>query len=489
MKNRSNPPHPFALIEAMRSIGYTPPTALADLIDNSLTARSTEIRIRVAPLDGSRAGSVTVEDNGEGMTPARHQEAMRWGGEGPRVARSKHDLGRFGLGLKTASFSLGKSLTVATRAKPGAALSVLRWDLEHVIDHGWEMVEDLPAEAEQELARTALRSDPSRTGTAVIITDLDRLEIGAALISQKEKNFTALLKKISGHLGLVFHRYISNGTKIYLGSSQIAAWDLFAGGTMRDSEQLSDGIHVSSFVLPHHSKVTPDEYDRLAGPAGWTAHQGFLVYRADRLIVSGGWLRLFQPEESCKLARIKIDIPNSADAGWKLNVMKSTLVPPSTQLGALERIGEATRRMAMSIYNFRGDRQAPQAALGAGDANQPFWNQETGKETVRFRINRSHPVVQTLKQSVKDSATAEHFLRTFERLLPFEAILQDPKRTTNGALPSSSPEEINQMGILAKKAIRVLRNQGHGKEEAERIVLSVEPFSWHAPEIRTQIDE
>ena len=131
----------------------------------------------------------------------------------------------------------------------------------------------------------------------------------------------------------------------------------------------------------------------------------------------------------------------------------------------------------MAVYNFRGERQAPPSAEST---TRPFWNQETEKETVRFRINRNHPVVQTLKQSVKEPAVAEAFLRAFERLLPLEAILQDPKRTTNGAVPSNSPEEVEKLAQFAKKAVRVLRAQGHSQEEAIKLVLAAEPFSWHS---------
>jgi hypothetical protein len=139
----------------------------------------------------------------------------------------------------------------------------------------------------------------------------------------------------------------------------------------------------------------------------------------------------------------------------------------------------------MAVYNFRGERQAPATANGAETTGNSFWNQETAKETVRFRINRNHPVVQTLKQSVKEPAVAEAFLRAFERLLPLEAILQDPKRTTNGAVPSNSPEDVQKLAQLAKKAVRVLRTQGHSQDEAIKLVLAAEPFSWHSAAIHS----
>lgn len=484
MPPRENPPHPFALIEAMRSIGYTPATALADLVDNSVSAHATLVKIRVAPPTTEQAGgTATVEDNGNGMAPERLAEAMRWGGEGPNKVRSADDLGRFGLGMKTASISMGKKLTVATRAKPGAAIAILRWDLDHVTKYGWQMLDGPDQLAEPEIARSIIGQDPQATGTTVVVSELDRLEVRSALQSQREKNQAALTRKIATHLGMVFHRFLENKKVIRLGESAISPWDPFESAAHLDTEQLADGVRVSSFVLPHHSNVLDDVYKRLSGPLGWTAHQGFFVYRADRLIVPGGWLRLVSPEESCKLARIKIDLPNTLDAGWKLNVMKSSLAPPSSQLAALERIGDATRRRAMAVYSFRGERQAPASASGVESNSTFFWNQETASETVHFRINRNHPVVQTLKQSVKEPAIAEAFLRAFERLLPLEAILQDPKRTTNGAVPSNSPEDIQKLAKLAKMAVRVLRTQGHSHDDAIKLVLAADPFSWQSAAI------
>jgi hypothetical protein len=478
-----NPPHPFALVEAMRSIGYRPATAIADLVDNSVTAHSKNIRIRLSPSKSSTpSGFVAVEDDGDGMSPEKLAEAMRWGGDGPKTKRKADDLGRFGLGLKTASISMGRRLTVASRAA-GGPLQILRWDLDHVERAGWRMLEGPDAEAEPVLAQSSLAIKPNSSGTVVVITHLDRLSVGSSHAAHSDRNETALTAKVAEHLGMVFHRFTAEGLKIRLGASELTGWDPFERGTLKDTETLGDGVEVASFVLPHHSSVTTEQYRRMAGPMGWSAHQGFLVYRAKRLIVPGGWLRLFPPEESCRLARIRIDLPNGLDAGWKLNVMKSSVSPPSWQLADLQRIGEATRRQAMAMFNFRGDRQAPVAGGDDDAVPQQFWNQLPTPDAVRFRINRAHAVVQTLKQSVRDPAVAESFLRAFERMLPVEAILQDPKRTINGNVDEPEPKELRDMAAFAKKAVHTLRSQGHTVEEARRIVLSSEPFISYADKI------
>ena len=468
----------------MRSIGYTPPTAIADLVDNSITAEARRIAIRLSASRGDAAGGhVLVEDDGKGMTAARLAEAMRWGGNGPEESRRPDDLGRFGLGMKTASISMGRRLTVATRSAAGGELAILRWDLDHVREAGWRMLEGPDPAAVPLLEKSALATS-ARTGTAVIVTSLDRMGVRASSDSQLRRNETALSQRVSRHLGMVFHRFIAAGLTIRLGSSAIPAWDPFEGATLKDEETLGDRITISSHVLPHHSRIPLEQNERMAGPLGWTAHQGFLVYRARRLIVPGGWLRLFAPEESCRLARIRIDLPNAADDGWGLNVMKSSVVPPSWLLADLQRIGEATRRHARAVFGFRGERQAP---YGEEADTQSFWTQHPTAESVRFRINRAHPLVQTLKQSLRDPAASEQFLRAFERLLPLDAILQDPKRTTNGAVHEPGPDEIEEMAAFALRVIRTLRGHGHSAEAALRIVLSSEPFVYHAEELRPRL--
>ena len=127
-----NIPHPSAMVGGMRSIGYSPQTAIADLVDNSITAEAKNISIGISPSESDKeTGYIYVEDDGVGMSPEGLHEAMRWGGKGPKNKRRANDLGRFGLGLKTASFSMGRKLTVATRDS-GGLLKILCWDLAHM---------------------------------------------------------------------------------------------------------------------------------------------------------------------------------------------------------------------------------------------------------------------------------------------------------------------------------------------------------------------
>ncbi len=488
MEDRENPPHASAITEAMRSIGYSPATALADLVDNCITAGATKIQILVSPPSvGGEGGYVSVEDNGRGMTEEALIRAMKWGGEGPSRSRERSDLGRFGLGMKTASFSLGRSLTVATRSAKKGELLVLCWDLDHVAKNGWHMINGPHPSAASLLQKSELARDRTKVGTVVLVSQLDRLNVRATLEANTRKNEATLTKKVAKHLGMVFHRFVQDGVEIRLGASSIQAWDPFQGAVLKDSETLGDRVAVASFILPHHSKLTDAEFVNLGGPLGWSAHQGFLVYRERRLIVPGGWLKMFSPEDNCRLARIRVDLPNTLDVGWGLDVMKSSVTPPSWQIADLQRIGEATRRHAMAVYGFRGARQAPMTSETETDAPYAFWNQIPLKDAVTFRVNRAHPIVQTLKQNVRDPKIAEEFVRAIERLLPLEAILQDPKRTTNGALHEPSADELTGIINLAKNAVKTLRQQGHATEAAHKLVLACEPFVYHAEKIRNRL--
>lgn len=483
-----NPPRPSSMVDGMRNIGYTPQTALADLVDNSITAESKSIFIRILPSTSEAAGGyVVVEDNGKGMSPGRLVEAMRWGGDGPTKDRDPSDLGRFGLGLKTASFSMGRKLTVATR-EAGGPLKILCWDLDYMAKAGWKMQDGLDHETTKLFKESKLAASPTESGTVVIVTKLDRLGIHAPRTSNKDHNSTSLTRKVSAHLGMVFHRFIEEDIKITLGASEITKWDPFFKAELTSEESIGEGVKISSYTLPHHSRVTVEEYSKMEGQKGWNGHQGYFVYRAKRLIVPGGWVGLFNTQENCRLSRIRIDLPNMLDASWNLNVIKSRVAPPSWMTADLVRIGRASRSASQLAFSYRGNIQAPQNVNHDATMHAAFWNQIPTTDIVEFRINRAHPMIQTLKQSVKDPAIAEAFLRIFERVLPMDAILQDPKRTSNGLAQPPNQEEIQQYIDVAKLQIRFLHSQGHSLEKASEIVLSLEPFVFHNEEIRKAIN-
>jgi hypothetical protein len=468
-------------------MGYSPHTAIADLVDNSITAKARSVQIELAPAASELVGWIRVEDNGQGMDAQELVNAMRWGGAGPLSSRSPNDLGRFGLGLKTASVSLGRRLTVVSRKH--RHINAVRWDLDHIYKCGsWDLLEGVDPDDEQFIEGSALSvAKGNQSGTIVLITKIDRLRIDGHSELQRQANKTALITRIKDHLGLVYHRFLERKTlKLQLGASAIKAWNLFglpgSGDEprwLKSTELFEKGrATVRTFVLPHYKSLTDEQHERLGGPRGWTAHQGFVIYRSDRLIVPGGWLGFFRPEEHCKLARISVDLPNDLDSVWGLNVMKSSVRPPSALKGDLERIAAAARKGAMDAYRFHGAKQAPEVGSADEDASHhAFWKQISGKHEVLFRINRSHPLVEALVQSVCSKSFADAFLKAFERLLPVAAILQQPSKSTHGLAAEPEEEELRQLTTALQLTIDVMVKTGVPPDEAEEAALSCQPFN------------
>ena len=152
MGARNAPPHAGSMLESLRGLGYTPPTALADLVDNSIAANAATVAVHLQW--AGRESWVRIVDDGHGMDDAALEAGMRLGARDPRAERSATDLGRFGLGLKTASFSQARRLTVASRKKGGPVVC-LRWDLDLIgLDprSDWPLFEGPPPGSEHLVA-------------------------------------------------------------------------------------------------------------------------------------------------------------------------------------------------------------------------------------------------------------------------------------------------------------------------------------------------
>ena len=320
------PPKPSSLIESMRDIGYSLGTALADLIDNSIAAQAKTIRV-FADLSGSDP-KVGILDDGLGMTEDELLEAMRLGSRSPLEKRARSDLGRFGLGLKTASFSQCRVVTVVTRAK-GATASA-RWDLNHIADSERWAVE--------------IPDDPTAVSWAEQLGDRGTLVVWEELGSASDDGTSGrhgdeLVRQIDeaiSHLELVFHRFLSgepgrSKVRIQLNNRLLQPFDPFhsshpatIAGPLERIRVAGGDVLVQAFTLPHHAKIATAEWDRYAGPEGYLRNQGFYVYRERRLIVHGTWFGLARQMELTKLARVRIDIPNSLDAVWRIDVKKAS---------------------------------------------------------------------------------------------------------------------------------------------------------------------
>lgn len=473
-------PRPHELIESIRDFGYTLPTAVADLVDNSITAAATNIKVSIAS-DAAGQSHIAVVDNGRGMALQTLVEALRLGSGGPPATRQPTDLGRFGLGLKTASLSQGRSLTVITKRIGDPTPAVRRLDMDFIRASGsWSLNTEADDGAKSYEAQVA--NLPS--GTAVVISNLDRTSFFQVPAARLQEHLGHALHSVQGHLSMVFHRFIAEGLQIQLGATLLIPWDPFLLGksstlgseTLHFRDQLID---VTPYILPHQSKLTESEHALAGGVFGWNAHQGFYIYRHNRLIVPGTWLNLsLKKEEHYKLARIAIDLPNTADADWHLNVMKAHVNAPAALRDDFARIARLTRGKASEVYRFRGERAAPTSA----PPQRYVWKRFTTPHGVRFRVDRSHPAVQALlNDGCGHDAALEALLSMVEATVPIAAMLQEPSRALDGAPAPDDDEELSAYVELARHAELFYIRAGKSPAEARKLVLGAEPFaSWRA---------
>lgn len=314
-------PRASALMDSLRAFGYDMATALADLVDNSLAASAREVRVEFNTDKG--ASWVAVVDDGDGMMEIGLHEAVRFGGSGPTAERQTGDLGRFGLGLKTASLSQCRVLTVLSRTSDGLACRTWDIDLVRATDD-WRV----RVVADNEAIDIAQRIGFVGTGTMVLWRRLDHAGEGPVLARK--------LGQSRNRLRMWFHRYIARGRlRLVVGGHELTAWDPFCRQHMATqdlgTERLEAGglVQVIPYVLPHPSRLSEAEIKDGAGPRGWNAQQGFYVYRGDRLVSAGGWLGMpdmvITPQT--RLARIEVSMDPASDHVWQVDVRKSRVHP------------------------------------------------------------------------------------------------------------------------------------------------------------------
>ena len=356
------------LMHSLRDLGYDLPAAVADLIDNSLDAGATVVDI---DLDSEWRGSyLRVTDNGRGMTERELDEAMRYGSARQYTTG---DLGHFGLGLKTASLSQCRRLTVATRTTGKGRIRVRRWDLDRVAEtDAWALERPRILDCRPQL------TEPLRDGigTVVLWEKLDRV------IGSRRPDGDAARRKLHAaeedlrlHLAMIFHRFLSRvggrtRLTLTLNGVGVRAWDPFCRDEPLTQALAAQRVGVNGdhhvvlrpFILPaQHHFSSPEAHARASGPNRWNRQQGFYIYRRDRLIQSGGWCRLRTMDEHSKLARVAVDLPSSEEDMFRINVAKMTVGLPEAlrpQLrvlatGIVSRAQDAYRRRARAVPDTR----------------------------------------------------------------------------------------------------------------------------------------
>lgn len=350
------------LIKSLRDMGYDFSQAVADVVDNSIEAGATLVAIDVE-FDGDDSW-VRIADNGKGMKPDELREAMRYGAE---REYDEDDLGKFGLGLKTASMSQCQCLSVASRWNASRAdIAAYSWDLEHIErTNRWEI---LPLERNG--LGPAIRQPLKDTrGTVVLWERLDRiLGYKHPYGETARKRLSQTCRDIELHLGMVFHKFLTGEVrgkrfKLLLNGNEIKPWDPFCRSQQKtkklqpvtipvEHEGVSGDVVFEPFVLPHQDDFDPPDAFRLAsGPANWNQQQGFYIYRAGRMIQSGGWSNLRVADEHTKLARVAVSFSPALDEAFKINVAKMRVQMPALIRDAVRDATGPVVKLAREVYD------------------------------------------------------------------------------------------------------------------------------------------
>ena len=482
------PPDPAATIETLSALGYSTESAVADLIDNSITAGATRVDV-ILHWEGADSWCA-VADNGRGMTGNELRQAMTIGSRDPLLPRDKADLGRYGFGLKTASFSQCRELTVGSH-KANQRYAFRTWDLDYVRAQGRWLLLKSPPPGTQELIERCHRSN---TSTVVLWRRLtgDLVEEGAEVADKRaQQRFLQRVTSLERHLAMTFGRFLLRGKRplqIYLNEVAVIGWDPFLVDhpatqhlplervSLRDEKAV-----VSPFILPHGSKLTQAEFDRAGGPHGWNAQQGFYVYRSDRLIQAGGWFtREHLKDADYNLARIAVDVPTTLDRAWALDVKKAFVRPPGPLAGDFKRIAQATRKKAREVYRHRG----AQVGRRIDQPVDSVWRQFRRHGESTFRINRQHPLIAELLETPRSGPQAlRDLIRVIEATLPVSLLLgqrADEPQPRHYAKPDKEIEAV------AERMYESLLRKGYTRQGARDRLLMIEPFNLY-PDLVDQI--
>lgn len=443
MRELDLPPRAAALSESLRDLGYTIDTAVADIIDNSIAANATKVDIWCGPDDDEP--TLAIVDNGDGMSRSTLVEAMRYGSKNPRASRKAGDLGRFGLGLKTASFSQCRRLTVVSAQDDKVAGAT--WDLDKLAEDAWT----ISVLDKRDCQKVEYTDHLGAHGTLVLWEGLDRLTeqqteaTQSAIVSEK-------LALLGHHLSLVFHRFLSGEVPkrkklaIRINGHRILPFDPFCRGNKATSPQPPETVDIDgslvqlqAYILPHHSKLSRNEFDFYRGRSDFLSNQGAYVYRSGRLMAWGDWFRLIPKGESTKLARVQIDFPAELDELWTIDIKKARAQPPHEVREKLKQIIGRIADQSSRVHSGRGRK------LFEADV-MPMWSRYPVNGAISYRPSADHPLIQSFAKSLstQQGKNLQTLLQAIGSSIPVEAIYSDY---------SISPKELDEVDPESAEAL------------------------------------
>lgn len=449
-------PYAPILVESTRSIGYSFEAALADIIDNSIGKGAKEVRVNFSSLNPMY---LTVSDDACGMTNNELEAAMRYGSQSSLDERDCDDLGRFGLGLKMASLSQCRRLTVVT--KKLGIISGARWDLDYLISkEDWVLLKLNGTDIQT--VKNISYLDDKQSGTIVMWENFDRISNGSA---NPNKAFDERIEIAREHIALVFHRFlndeiIAKKVKVFFNNDRVEPVDPFltthpATQPLSESAINIDGerILVKPYILPYANKLSANDKKQVGGVDNLRSNQGFYVYRNRRLIIYGTWFRLIKQYELNKLTRIRVDIPNTLDSIWEIDVKKSTASLPDIIKKNLVSIVDNSVGRSERVYKYRG-RQI------SHDELKHVWNKVDNRGTFQYLVNRDLPLYKLLEQSIDEKSIGylDLLIKMIEDAFPYDAVYYDLAKKES--LPQDNSIDNDDVWSIAENMITQIRTIG-----------------------------
>jgi hypothetical protein len=426
--------HASTIINLMRYNGYSFNLAVADIIDNSITGQVKSKNVNINIIGQSVNDLyVTIQDDGLGMDFDELKRAMNLSDKGPTTKRSKDDLGKFGLGLKSASFSQCSNLIVLSK-KTSTELIGMEWDLNYVAENNDWSTNVLESSAINEVIERNKINIGSQ-GTAVIWRNCDYV-FDSVLEGNKSQEYIAtLILELQKNLSLVFHKYISHGLTLSVNGFELEPMDPFCINGAEGSrstvqyEEVMDleghQVNITGYLLPHITKLGGKKREEKISLNGdLMAGQGLYFYRVDRLISWGSWHNLIKKSEANKLARIEISVGNDLDHFWLLEIKKSKIVIPFKIKERIKALMDNVAKGSDRVSTRRVEQPSKPFAL---------WKRvlDKDKKTLQYSVNFNHPLLKSfIDENGLDKDVVSSLVKLIESTFPIEELKNDISQRT-----------------------------------------------------------
>ena len=477
-------PDPISLLESNRNLGYSIEEAISDLIDNSISAGATQIIYEIHWNEGRPY--FLLKDNGRGMSNENDEliNSFRLGSKNPLSERASDDLGRFGFGMKTASLSQARALTVFTKKKEQGILGVTL-DLNFIKDQNGKW-----------LLKTADKGlflsewfflENLDSGTIIRWDDWDRAP-------DNSDDLMSFISNINNYLAVCFHRYIEKGIIISHHDNLISAISpipIGEGAELQSSITLNTnrGARQTSYIL-QHPRNWQEDYENISRFNsfrlfnGFESQQGIYIYRCNRLLnPKGGWFGLLKNSNATKLARVVIDYPNDADELWSLDITKTNASIPIKFKKEIEQLIRINKKGSVNKI-IRGNRKVSRSLI---NNHAKIWNSNNDRNlnVYEYFIDENHPIFRSYIDDKKISdRNLKNLLKLISDNLPISEIINNNDLDPSKHDRMWSRIEMSDSELELAQIIFNSQRSQTTKQQAFTYILNFEPFCYFENELK-----